>query len=217
MKAAGILIADDHALVRRGIRATLAGDPRWQIVAEAENGQQAVELAAQLRPDVAILDLTMPALNGLDAARAMLVTHPQLRVLMLTVHETEQLIREVFRAGARGYLLKSDAGADLIAAVEALLDGRLYFTSRVARVVLDGFLQDGEWPRDKSGGGPLSPRERQVLQLLAEGRTNKDIARELDISVKTAETHRSNIMRKMAFGSYSELVRYAVKNGLVQP
>lgn len=217
MKAAGILIADDHALVRRGICATLADHPRWQVVAEAGNGQQAVELAAQLRPEVAILDLTMPTLNGLDAARAMLATQPELRVLILTVHESEQLIREVFRAGARGYMLKSDAGADLVKAIDALLEGRMYFTSKVARVVLEGYLKDGSLAQDKAGGGPLSSRERQILQLLAEGRTNKDIARALDISVKTAETHRGNIMRKMEFKSYSELVRYAIKNGLIEP
>jgi len=215
-KPARILIADDHALVRRGIAATLAENPRWTLVAEAVDGRQAVQLAAELKPDVCILDMTMPGLNGLDAARAILTADPGTRVLILTVHESEQLIREVFKLGARGYLLKSDAGHDLIAAIETLLADRLYFTSKVARVVLEGYLRS-DGTQDRETSGTLSPREREIVQLLAEGKTNKDIARALSISVKTAETHRSNIMRKMEFGSLSDLVRYAIKNGMIQP
>ena len=215
-KPARILIADDHALVRRGIAATLADNPRWALVAEAVDGRQAVELAAELKPDVCILDMTMPGLNGLDAARAILTADPATRVLILTVHESEQLIREVFKLGARGYLLKSDAGHDLIAAIETLLADRLYFTSRVARVVLEGYLRS-DGPTEREANGTLSPREREIVQLLAEGKTNKEIARALSISVKTAETHRGNIMRKMEFGSLSDLVRYAIKNGMIQP
>ena len=216
MKAARILIADDHALVRRGICATLADEPAWRVVGEAENGQQAVELAASLRPDVAVLDVTMPTLNGLDATRAILAANPEVRVLILTVHESEQLIREVFRAGARGYMLKSDAGADLVAAVTALIRGRMYFTSKIGQLVLQGYLRDGSLQQQSASAGPLSPRERQILQLLAEGNANKDIARLLQISVKTAETHRGNIMRRMGFASLSDLVRYAIKNGMIQ-
>ena len=214
---ARILIADDHALVRRGIHATLDEDPRWQVVAEAEDGRAAVELAARLKPDVVVLDVTMPGLNGLDAARAILAADPAVRVLILTVHESEQLVHEVFRAGARGYLLKSDAGTELVAAVEALLAGRLHFTSKVGRLVLEGFLGEGPERRVGSASTPLSAREREVLQMLAEGQSNKDIARQLDISVKTAETHRANIMRKMEFESLSDLVRYAIKNRIIPP
>lgn len=216
-KPARILIADDHALVRRGVVATLTEQPGWTVVAEAGDGREALELAGRLRPDVAVLDMTMPSLNGIDAARAILAVSPDTRILIVTVHESEQLIREVFRAGARGYLLKSDAGADLVAAVDALLRNRMYFTSKIAAVVMEGFLRDGEFTEQRAATGPLSPREREIVQLLAEGLSNKDIARQLQISVKTAETHRSNIMRKMHFGSLSELVRYAIKNGMVQP
>jgi DNA-binding NarL/FixJ family response regulator len=214
-KPARILVADDHALVRRGIVATLAEVPNWEVVGEAIDGAQAVQLASKLKPDVCILDMTMPVLNGLDAARAILEANPKTRVLILTVHESEQLIREVFKVGARGYLLKSDAGHDLIAAIDTLLRDRLYFTSKVARVVLEGYLR-ADGTTDAESAGALSPRERQIVQLLAEGRTNKEIARALSISVKTAETHRSNIMRKMQFASLSDLVRYAIKNGMIE-
>ncbi len=215
-KTARILIADDHALVRRGIVATLAEQPGWSVVAEAGDGREALELAGKLLPDVAVLDMTMPSMNGLDAARAMRAASPATRVLILTVHESEQLIREVFRAGARGYLLKSDAGSDLVAAVNALLNDRMYFTSKVAAVVMQGYLRDGALAEPRLSAGPLSPREREIVQLLAEGRSNKEIARQLTISVKTAETHRSNIMRKMEFDSLSDLIRYAIKNGMLQ-
>jgi DNA-binding NarL/FixJ family response regulator len=161
--------------------------------------------------------MTMPLMNGLDATRAILEISPQTRVLILTVHESEQLIREVFRVGARGYMLKSDAGSDLVAAVNALLSDRMYFTSKVAAVVMQGYLRDGEFSEARSSSGPLSPREREIVQLLAEGKSNKDIARQLQISVKTAETHRGNIMRKMEFESLSDLIRYAIKNGMLQP
>ena len=216
-KTARILIADDHALVRRGVAATLTEHPGWTVVAEAADGREALEMAGRLRPDVAVLDMTMPSMNGIDAARAILAASPETRILIVTVHESEQLIREVFRTGARGYLLKSDAGSELVAAVDALLRNRMYFTSKVAAVVMESFLRDGEYAEQRATTGPLSPREREIVQLLAEGRSNKDIARALQISVKTAETHRSNIMRKMHFGSLSDLVRYAIKNGMVQP
>lgn len=213
MKPARIIIADDHELVRRGLGATLSDVPGWSIVAQAGNGRQAVELVATHRPDVAILDLSMPELNGLDATRQILATEPQTRVLILTAHESEQLIREVLSAGAQGYVLKSDAGRVLVTAVEALLDGRTFFTSKVARLVLEGYLRSGS--EAPTAMPVLSVREREIVQLLAEGHSNKDVARLLGISVKTAETHRSNIMRKMAFDSLSDLVRYAVRNKII--
>lgn len=210
-----IVIADDHELVRRGLVATLTDGARWTVVAEAANGRQAAELVATHKPDVAILDLTMPELNGLEATRLILAAAPDTRVLMLTAHESEQLVREVLSAGARGYVLKSDAGRILVRAVEALLEGRNFFTSKVAQQVLEGYLRSGTEFAD--AGPALSAREREIVQLLAEGGSNKDVARALGISVKTAETHRSNIMRKMSFGSLSDLVRYAVRNRIIDP
>jgi DNA-binding NarL/FixJ family response regulator len=215
MNSVRILIADDHELFRRGLAAELTQVPGWVVAGEAGNGRDAVELAAALKPDLVVLDLTMPELNGLEAARKIISANPAARVLILTAHESEQLVREVLSAGAQGYVLKSDAGRILIAALQSLLDGRSFFTSNVARMVLDGYLRSES--RDSSTPETLSAREREIVQLLAEGNSNKDIARTLKISVKTTETHRSNIMRKMGFGSLPELVRYAIRNKIIEP
>ena len=215
MNSVRILIADDHELFRRGLAAELTQVPGWVVAGEASNGRDAVELAAALKPDLVVLDLTMPELNGLEAARKIISANPAARVLILTAHESEQLVREVLSAGAQGYVLKSDAGRILIAALQSLLDGRSFFTSNVARMVLDGYLRSES--RDASTPETLSAREREIVQLLAEGNSNKDISRTLNISVKTTETHRSNIMRKMGFGSLPELVRYAIRNKIIEP
>jgi DNA-binding NarL/FixJ family response regulator len=215
MKSARILIADDHELVRRGVVAELSQVPGWVVVAEVANGRDAVASAALHKPDVVVLDLTMPELNGLEAARSILAADPSARILILTAHESEQLVREVLSVGAQGYVLKSDAGRILVAALQALLEGRSFFTSNVARMVLDGYLRNES--RDAAAVQALSAREREIVQLLAEGNSNKDVARVLKISVKTAETHRSNIMRKMGFGSLPELVRYAIRNNIIEP
>lgn len=217
LKTARILIADDHDLLRRGLRATLADSAQFVVEAEAEDGRAAVELATRLKPDIAILDVSMPQLNGLDAARAIVAASPATRVLILTAHESEQLVREVLRAGARGYLLKSDAAGELIPALNALLADRHYFTSSVAQVVLEGFLRGGSAGGDTEPASALSPREREIVQLLAEGRSSKEIARLLSIAVNTADTHRANIMRKMGFESISDVVRYAIKNRMIDP
>jgi DNA-binding NarL/FixJ family response regulator len=211
-----IVIADDHELLRRGLVATLAEVTGWKVVGEAANGRQAVEMVAALEPDIAILDVTMPELNGLEATRQILQQHPGTRILILSVHESEQIVREVLQAGAQGYLLKSDAGRDLVHALAALLNNQPYFTSRVARMVLDGYLRGGQRPSETSES-QLSAREREIVQLLAEGRSNKEVAAALGISVKTAETHRTNIMRKMEFHSITDLVRYAIRNKMVEP
>jgi DNA-binding NarL/FixJ family response regulator len=212
---ARILIADDHELFRRGVAAELTQVPGWVVAAEATNGRDAVALAASLKPDVVVLDLTMPELNGLEAARQIISADPASRVLILTAHESEQLVREVLSAGARGYVLKSDAGRTLISALQALLAGGTFFTSNVASMVLDGYLRSES--REAPPTQTLSAREREIVQLLAEGNSNKDIARALNISVKTAETHRSNVMRKMGFASLAELVRYAIRNSIIEP
>ena len=215
MTPARILIADDHELLRRGLVAELSQVPGWVVVAEVANGRAAVASAAELKPDLVVLDLTMPELNGLEAARRILSADPETRILILTAHESEQLVREVLSVGARGYVLKSDAGRILVVALQALLEGGSFFTSSVARMVMDGYLRNEA--SDASTAQTLSSREREIVQLLAEGNSNKDVARALNISVKTAETHRSNIMRKLRLGSLPELVRYAIRNNIIEP
>lgn len=217
MKPLRILIADDHELFRRGVAAELTQVPGWVVAAEATNGRDAVALATSLKPDVVVLDLTMPELNGLEAARQIILADPSARILILTAHESEQLVREVLSAGAKGYVLKSDAGRTLVTALQALNEGGSFFTSNVARMVLDGYLRSESREAPPTQTQTLSAREREIVQLLAEGNSNKDIARVLDISVKTAETHRSNVMRKMGFASLAELVRYAIRNNIIDP
>jgi DNA-binding NarL/FixJ family response regulator len=213
VKKANILIADDHELVRRGLCAVVQEVEGWSVVAEAGNGRAAVELALEHKPDVVVLDLAMPEQNGLEATRQIIAGLPGTRVLMLTAHDSEQVVREVLDAGALGYLLKSDAGHELVAAIESLLEGKPYFTSNVAHMILKGYLGTGS---SAAGVGmTLSPREREIVQLLAEGKTNKEVAQRLGITLKTAETHRNNIMNKMGFESLADLVRYAVRNRIV--
>ena len=214
MSSVRILIADDHELIRRGLVSALADRTDWSIVAEAADGRQACEMAARLTPEIAVLDLTMPELNGLDATRQIRASTPKTRILIVTAHESEQLIRDVLDAGAMGYVLKSDAGRILVQAIEALLDERPFFTSKIARFVLEGYLRSGADSVTEAAVA-LSPRERHIVQLLAEGNNNKEVARVLRLSVKTVETHRSNIMRKMEFGSLADLVRYAIRNKIV--
>lgn len=216
-----ILVADDHEVARRGIRALLESHPGWEVCAEAKDGRETVELAATAKPDLILLDIGMPNLNGLEAARQILAASPEVAILILTMHDSDNVVREVLRAGARGFLLKSDAGRDLVAAVEALQLQRTFFTTRVSQMVLDGFLdrekRDNSSERDEDiTGDVLTSREREVIQLLAEGKTSKEVAVTLNLSVKTAETHRTNLMRKLGLHSVADLTRYAVRNGIVQ-
>jgi len=215
VSALRILIADDHEVVRKGIRSLLEAHPGWEVVAETANGRDAVSSAVRLKPDVALLDIAMPGLNGLDATRQILTDAPNTRVLILTMHDTEQVVRDVLAAGARGFLLKSDAGRDLVSAVEALQSRRTFFTTKVAQLVLDGYLPPNTSPSDQAARGVLTPREREVIQLLAEGKTTKEVATTLNLSVKTAETHRTNLMRKLDLHSVVDLTLYAVRNGIV--
>lgn len=217
-----ILIADDHELARRGIRALLESHPGWEVCGEAKDGRETVELAVSMKPDIVLLDIGMPNLNGLEAAKQILTNSPEVAILILTMHDSDNVVREVLRAGARGYLLKSDAGRDLVAAVEALQLQRTFFTTRVSQMVLDGFLDrqtksvGAISSDDDRAGDALTSREREVIQLLAEGKTSKEVAVTLNLSVKTAETHRTNLMRKLGLHSVADLTRYAVRNGIVQ-
>jgi len=212
-----ILVADDHEIVRRGLVSLIKGHADWEVCAEADNGRQAVEKAKESGPDIVILDIGMPVLNGLEATRQILRESPATRILILTITDTDQAVQAVLDAGARGFLLKSDAARDLVTAVEALQHNKTFFTARVAELVLSGFLNKSS---RSSKGEPslpgLTPREREVVQLLAEGKSTKEVACHLNLSVKTAETHRSNIMRKLGLHSVSELVLYAVRNSIVQ-
>jgi DNA-binding NarL/FixJ family response regulator len=215
MRTLSILVADDHVVVRKGVRALLESQPKWKVTAEASNGNDAVEKAIRLRPDLVIMDLSMPELNGLDATALLLKANPNARVLILSMHNSEDLIRKTLNSGARGYVLKSDAERDLVTAVEAVLENRTFFTTAVSNTVLDCLRQ-----RQQSGtttvSESLTTRERQILQLLAEGKSNKEVAGRLGISVRTAENHRAKIMRKLHLRTLSDLVRHAIRNKIVE-
>jgi DNA-binding NarL/FixJ family response regulator len=213
-----ILIADDHEVVRRGLCTLLQSHDGWEICGEATDGRDAVEKAKQLKPDVVILDVGMPNLNGLAATRQLTQHNPGCKVIVLTITDSDQVIREALDAGARGFVLKSDAARDLVSAVEALQRNRMFFTPRVNDMVLAGFLDKGR--RGSTSDAPslpkLTAREREVIQLLAEGKSSKEVASVLNLSTKTAETHLSNIMRKLGFHSIRDLVIYAVQNNIIQ-
>ncbi|MCL5006492.1 MAG: response regulator transcription factor [Acidobacteria bacterium] len=217
MRTLRILIADDHEVVRQGVRAILEAQTGWSIVAESENGLEAVEQARETAPDIALLDISMPQLNGLEATRQILKQRPETQVLILTMHESNELVQEVLAAGARGYILKTDAKRDLVNAVSSLGEGRPFFTSKVAEMVLAGYRQRGASASPSvSAGERLTARERQIVQLLAEGKSSKEIAAALNISIKTAETHRANVMRKLDLHSLADLVRYAIRNKIIE-
>jgi DNA-binding NarL/FixJ family response regulator len=211
-----ILIADDHELVRQGVRHTLETHPEWEVVGEASNGREAVELALDLDPDIAVLDLSMPELNGLDAIRQIVKTAPHIRILVLSIHDSDTLIHEVLAAGAKAYLLKSDAARDLVTAVQSLVDGRPFFTAKVSQALLESYLHTGS-PGQGVERSRLTAREQEIVRLIADGKTNKEVAGMLNISVRTVETHRSNIMEKLDIHTVSDLVLYAVRNGFKDP
>jgi DNA-binding NarL/FixJ family response regulator len=216
MTSLRILVVDDHAVVRRGVRALLEGHPGWEVCGEAGTGREAVDQAGRLKPDIVVLDLSLPELNGLEATRQILRGSPRTEVLVLTMHHSEELAQQVLQAGARGYVLKSDAGDSLISAVETLVRREPFLTPKLTELVLEKYVRG---PGGQEGAAPgivLTPREREVVLLVAEGRSSKKIAAALGISVKTVETHRTNVMRKLRLRSVSELVRYAIRNGLVE-
>jgi DNA-binding NarL/FixJ family response regulator len=213
-----ILLADDHDVVRRGLRTLLGERTGWEVCGEAGSGREAVELARQLQPDVAIVDLMMPDLNGLETTRQISRASPRTQVLIFTMHHNETVIHDVLDAGARGYVLKSDDERHIIPAVEALLRRQPYFSAQVSETVLEGYLRASQGSRAGEGlTARLTPREREVIQLLAEGHRNKQIAQRLGISIKTVDTHRTTLMRKIGVNSIVELVRYAVRNHLTEP
>lgn len=214
-KPVRILVADDHDVVRHGLRALIEAQPGWEVCGEATNGQDATEMAKDLTPDIAILDVSMPLLNGLEATRLIRKVSPGTEVLIFTMHESEQLIREVLAAGARGYLLKSDTGRSLVAAVEALASHRPYFNWKVNETILEGFLR--ATPTDGTVGTQevLTAREREIVQLLAEGMRTREMAARLGVSVKTIETHRAAVMRKLGVHSVVDLVHYALRNKII--
>jgi DNA-binding NarL/FixJ family response regulator len=215
MSKVDVLVADDHDIVRRGLRDLLEKQPGWKVVGEAANGREAVEKAKQLKPDVSILDISMPSLDGLEAARQIVASGSPTKVLILTMHHSDPLIQQMLKAGVRGYVLKSDAASELVQAVEALHRNKTFFTSKVPQVFVDG----REKPVKNDGQDHalrLTPRQREIVQLLAQGKNSREIAAELGTTFKTVETHRANIMRRLECHSVTELVRYAIRNDLIQ-
>jgi DNA-binding NarL/FixJ family response regulator len=211
-----ILVADDHDIIRRGLKQLLTSRPGWEICAEAKTGREAVALAEQFKPDIVVMDISMPDLNGLEASQRIHKAFPKTGIVILTLHFSDQLVRDIVAAGARAYIMKSDADRDLVSAVEALANRRTFFTARAADMLLNGFSSQGTAEPQAIKKDRLTPREREIVQLLAEGKSSKEVAVALGISVKTAETHRANIMRKLELHSVSELVRYAVKNQIIE-
>jgi DNA-binding NarL/FixJ family response regulator len=212
-----ILIVDDHAVVRRGVRSLLESREGWEVCGEAATGREAVTESLRLRPDVVVMDVSLPELNGLDATRQILKAAPEIEVLMLTMHHSEELVRDVLKAGARGYVLKDDADEDLIAAIENLRRHEPFLTSKVTEVMLDDYVRRGDGALTDLTSAGVTVREREIIQLVAEGQSNKEVASALGISVKTVEAHRANIMRKLHLRSVSDLVRYAIRNKIMQP
>jgi len=211
-----ILVADDHELVRRGIRGLLRARQGWKVIAEAANGQDAVEKANKLKPDVAIVDVSMPDLDGLQVTRQIRKTSPKTEVVVLTMHESDQMVRRVLDAGALGYVLKSDLASHLVEAVREVSAGKLFLTPKVSDIVMKGFIKTGNQPgsAEDSHARP-TPREFEIIRLLAEGNANKKVAAELGITIRTVETHRAKIMRKLGLHSITELIHYAVRNQIV--
>lgn len=223
LKAFRVLIADDQDIVRRGLRALLEAQRGYEICGEASSGPEAIEMAKQLKPDMLIIDVTMKGLNGLEVIHTLRQESPELVGLVHTIHISERLAREVMRSGAMGYVLKSDGERELLTAVEQLRNGRPYFNPQLTATMAETFLSLGEEPiaadgnEDGDGEFPLTERELGVLQMLAEGKCNKEVATAMNVSVRTVESHRNRIMHKMQFGSFSDLVRFAVRHSIVEP
>jgi DNA-binding NarL/FixJ family response regulator len=217
-KAYKILVVDDHSIVRRGIRSLLETQPDMQVCAEAADGVTAMEQVIKERPNLVVLDLTMPEKNGLEVTRLIREESPSSEVLILTMHFSEEVAREVLRCGARGYILKSDADSELLAAVRHIKNNKPFFTGKLAASMAESFVRDtrGSGNNGKAEDVALSNREMEVVQLLARGKSNKQAAAMLGVSTRTVESHRNHIMRKMEFGSFSDLIRFAIRSNLIQ-
>jgi DNA-binding NarL/FixJ family response regulator len=218
VKKLRILLADDHALVRRGARGVLHSRHGWRVVSEATNGIEAVEKTKKLKPDVVIVDISMPKLDGVQVTRQIREAVPNVKVLVLTMHESGQMVQNALGAGAHGYVLKSDLTECLVKAVADVLSGKRFLTPKVSEIVLEGFLtaKKGQRPGGQADVQP-TPREMEIVRLLAEGKTNKEIAYELGIAVRTVDAHRSNVMQKLGLHSLAELMHYAIRQGIVIP
>ena len=212
-----ILIADDHDVMREGTRAVIERQPGWEVCGIATTGREAVEQALALEPDVVVMDMSMPELNGLDAAVQIKRRLPRTEILIFTAHETDELIREVFEAGAKGFIYKSDAHQLLVKAIQSLSEHKAFFTNKVSDVLFAEILnRSGARPHATEMSKRLSTREREIVQLLAEGRSNKEVAAALSISIRTAETHRANVLRKLSLDSLASLVRYAIRHKMIE-
>jgi DNA-binding NarL/FixJ family response regulator len=215
MRKIKILLADDHTLIRGGLRLIVEQQPDMTVVGEAEDGRQAVTLAASLHPDIAVLDIGMPNLNGIEAAKQITQGEPRTAVVVLSMHRDETYILRALKAGVRGYLLKDSAQSDLVRAIRAVADGKSFFSPAVSKVLLEDYVRKLQRSGAEDSYDLLTPREREVLQLVAEGKSNKEIAATLNLSVYTVETHRANIMEKLELKGLPELILYAVRKGII--
>ncbi len=211
-----VLIADDHTIVRKGLCALLDGDKEIEVVGDAENGREAIKKVEQVQPDIVLMDITMPGLNGLETTRQLKKRHPKTKILILTMHDNEEYIFETLRAGASGYLVKRTAPEELISAIHAVNRGESFLSPSISKRVIEGYIRVGQSEQEEDEAfEKLTDREREVLQLIAEGRVNREIAELLHISIKTVETHRSHIMEKLDIRNIAELTQYAIRKGLI--
>lgn len=215
MKKLRVLLADDHIVMRSGLRALLDRQPNLEVVGECENGRETVELAGSLRPDVVVMDVGMPGLNGIEATRTIVDQHSSPAVVILSMHADESYVMRALKAGARGYLLKDSAAADLIGAIQAVSQGKSFFSPKVSRILAEDYVRVLKQKGDVDTYDLLTSREREILQLLAEGKANKEVATALNISPYTVETHRSHILQKLNLHTPAELVLYAVRKGII--
>jgi RNA polymerase sigma factor (sigma-70 family) len=210
-----VLLADDHRLMRSGLRLVVEQNPDFQVVGEADDGRQAVALANEMKPDVVVMDIGMPNLNGIEASRQITEAHPDIAVVMLSMHSDEGYVLRALKSGARAYLLKDSAEADLSRAIQAVREGKSFFSPSVSKLLLDDYVRKLQRAGIEDSYDLLSPREREILQLVAEGKSSKEIAAVLNLSVYTIETHRSNLMQKLNLRGIPELILYAVRKGLI--